>query len=256
MKKFTFKKAAIITLTISAGIQSAVAAVSLDRTRVIYPGSEKSVSLTVSNKNESLPYLAQGWLENDKDEKLENNSPFIVVPPIQRIEPKEESQVKVQALTSSEAFKKLPNDRESLFYFNLREIPPKSDKPNVLQIALQTRIKFFYRPADLAEAAAAQHATPFQEKMTLLKSGDKYTVKNPTPYYITLIGASAKKEGNVIKGFESIMIPPFSQAPLGGSASSLGKSPVLVYVNDYGGQPSLIFSCKGSECHVDPQNNG
>ncbi|MEX6226452.1 fimbria/pilus periplasmic chaperone [Providencia hangzhouensis] len=33
----------------------------------------------------------------------------------------------------------LPQDRESLFYFNLREVPPKSDKDNVLQIALQTQ---------------------------------------------------------------------------------------------------------------------
>ncbi|MEL5596583.1 fimbria/pilus periplasmic chaperone [Serratia ureilytica] len=235
----------------SALSQYASAAISLDRTRLIFPGSEKSVSLTVKNQNPELPYLAQGWLENEQGAKLDNNSPLAVVPPVQRIEPNTESQVKVQALAASAAFKQLPQDRESLFYFNLREIPPKSDKPNVLQIALQTRIKLFYRPAALAEAAAAQQAVPFQEKLTLTKSGDKYTVNNPTPYYVTLIGASAKKGGEVVKGFEAMMVPPKGSAPLGGSAAALGSAPVLVYVNDYGGQPPLTFRCNGATCNVD-----
>lgn len=239
----------VTTLTLVA--HSVSAAISLDRTRVIFPGSEKSVSLTVSNQNTELPYLAQGWLEDEQGEKLNANSPLTVVPPVQRIEPKAESQVKVQALSSSDAFKKLPQDRESLFYFNLREIPPKSDKPNVLQIALQTRIKLFYRPASLAEAAAAQHALPFQEKITLSKSGDKYSVINPTPYYITLIGASAKKEGDVIEGFDALMVSPKNQAVMGGSAAALGATPVLVYVNDYGGQTALTFKCSGNVCSVD-----
>ncbi|WP_227550703.1 fimbria/pilus periplasmic chaperone, partial [Klebsiella quasipneumoniae] len=46
-------------------------------------------------------------------------------------------QVKVQGMPD---INKLPADRESLFYFNVREIPPKSNKANTLQIALQTRI--------------------------------------------------------------------------------------------------------------------
>ncbi|AIR85002.1 fimbria/pilus periplasmic chaperone [Pantoea rwandensis] len=242
----------VFTVTaLSIIAHSVSAAISLDRTRVVFPGSEKSVSLTVSNQNTELPYLAQGWLEDEQGEKLDNSSPLTVVPPVQRIEPKAESQVKIQALSSSEAFKRLPQDRESLFYFNLREIPPKSDKPNVLQIALQTRIKIFYRPAALAEAAAAQHASPFQEKITLSKSGDKYTVINPTPYYVTLIGASAKKEGDVIKGFDALMVSPKSQSELGGSAAALGPTPVLVYVNDYGGQTALTFKCSGNVCTVD-----
>ncbi|MDN8683057.1 fimbria/pilus periplasmic chaperone, partial [Staphylococcus aureus] len=78
----------------------------------------------------------QGWMEDVNGQKVE--SPLIVLPPIQRIEPGDKSQIKIQALPD---IAKLPQDRESVFYFNLREIPPRSDKPNVLQIALQTRIK-------------------------------------------------------------------------------------------------------------------
>ncbi|MDK9637843.1 fimbria/pilus periplasmic chaperone [Enterobacter hormaechei] len=248
----TKKLLSVLALALTSTLSySASAAISLDRTRVIFPGSEKSVSLTVKNQNPELPYLAQGWLENEQGEKLDNSSPLAVVPPVQRIEPKAESQVKIQALAASEAFKQLPQDRESLFYFNLREIPPKSDKPNVLQIALQTRIKLFYRPAALAEAAAQQQAVPFQEQLTLSKKGDKYQVNNPTPYYVTLIGASAKKGGEVVKGFEAMMVPPKGNATLGGSAAALGSTPVLVYVNDYGGQPALTFRCTGTTCSVD-----
>lgn len=87
--------------------------------------------------------------------------------------------------------------------------------------------------------------------MTLSKSGDQYTVNNPTPYFVTLIGASAKKGGEVVKGFEPLMVPPKGSVRLGGSASALGAAPVLVYVNDYGGQVALTFRCSGTSCQVD-----
>ncbi|WP_447908057.1 fimbrial biogenesis chaperone, partial [Serratia fonticola] len=53
------------------------------------------------------------------------------------------------------------------------------------------------------------------------------------------------------KGFEPVMVPPKGSVKLGGSAAALGASPVLVYVNDYGGQPTLTFKCSDSDCQVD-----
>lgn len=246
--KRSFIAGLLAAITVSTLAPLAQAAIALDRTRVVFPGNEKSVSLNVRNQNKDLPYLAQGWLENEQGEKLEGQGPFTVLPPLQRVEPEGQTQVKIQAMPGAS---QLPQDRESLFYFNLREIPPQSDKPNVLQIALQTRIKMFYRPQVLAEEAAKQQAAPFQEKIFLEKSGDSYTVNNPTPYYITLIGASAKKGGDVPDGFEPLMVPPQGSAKLGGSVAALGANPVLVYVNDFGGQPVLTFTCSGNRCQVD-----
>lgn len=262
MKK-TFFLNMMMGSAILLSLSSAQAAISLDRTRVIFPGSEKSVSLNISNQNESLPYLAQSWLEDEKGQKISATGPLAVVPPVQRLEPKgkdqdskgSKSQVRVMAMPSAA---QLPQDRESLFYFNLREIPPKSDKANVLQIALQTRIKLFYRPAAIAESVSGQQAKPFQEGLTLTRNGDRYTVNNPSPYYVTILGASATKGGTVPQGFEAMMVAPKSSAPLGGSASALGSAPVLVYVNDFGGQPALTFRCGGNTCQVDEskeQNN-
>ncbi|MGX8841766.1 fimbria/pilus periplasmic chaperone, partial [Klebsiella quasipneumoniae] len=109
------------------------------------------------------------------------------------------------------ATKNLPQDRETVYYFNLREIPPKSNKPNTLQIALQTRIKLFYRPAAIA---MVKNAPPPQEQLTLRKENDKYVVINPTAYYITLVDAATKKDGLGIKNFEPVMVPPKSSLPL------------------------------------------
>jgi len=140
-----------------------------------------------------------------------------------------------------------------VYYFNLREIPPKSTKANTLQIALQTRIKLFFRPSGIA---MDQNALPPQELMTLSKQGDKYVVNNPTPYYVTIVDASSKKDGAGVKGFEPMMLPPKSSLPLTVSSASVGGSPVLTYVNDYGGRPQLSFSCSGNFCKVKADQKG
>jgi chaperone protein PapD len=236
--------AALLGALLAPQVQAAIA---LDRTRVIFDGGQNSVSLNISNQNKQLPYLAQAWLEDEQGNKMQ--SPLVVLPPVQRVEPGKPSQVKIQALPAA---KQLPQDRETLYYFNLREIPPKSDKPNTLQIALQTRIKLFYRPAAIAPQ---QNAAPWQEQLTLTKQGDKYQVNNPTPYYITLVDAGSKKGAEGVKGFEPLMVPPQGNVSLGVSAAALGSRPVLTYINDYGGRPQLTFSCSGSACQVAPEKS-
>ncbi len=226
------------------GIQQVQAAVALDRTRVVFNGGEKSTSLSISNENKQLPYLAQGWVEDAQGNKI--TTPLTVLPPLQRLEPGAKSQIKVQALPAANL---LAQDRETLFYFNLREIPPKSEKPNTLQLALQTRIKLFYRPKALSNT---EGAAPWQEQLTLTKLGDKYQVNNPTPYYITLVDASSTPGGAGAKGFEPLMVAPKGKETLNLGASALGNAPVLTYVNDYGGRPQLQFNCSGGECKAKP----
>lgn len=240
------KKKNHLALFIAAGAMLASsfaqAAIALDRTRVIFDGSQKSISLNVSNNNKSLPYLAQGWIDNAKGEKI--TTPLIVLPPVQRIEPGKASQVKIEALP---AISNLPQDRESLFYFNLREIPPKSEKSNTLQIALQTRVKLFYRPKSIVPP---KMGTPWQEKLVIQKQGESVIVKNPTPYYVTIINMASSESALKAKEFTTFMVDPFAEHKVDIKASALGNNPVLVYINDFGGRPSLKFKCSGSECLV------
>lgn len=228
----------LVAILIVSSLQGANAAVALDRTRVIFEGGQKSISLNIRNDNTELPYLAQSWIEDTKGNKV--RSPLMALPPLQRLEPGAKSLVKVQFIPSGNS--KLPEDRESLFYFNLREIPPKSSKPNVLQLALQTRVKLFYRPKSLVQTQA-KNATPWQEKLTLTKVSDSYRVNNPTPYYVTLVSSDKV-------AIKPVMIAPYSSENLSVSSKTMGNQPQLAYINDWGGRPVLTFSCDGSTCKV------
>lgn len=234
----------IVTATTLIFSPCSQGAISLDRTRIIMDGENKSVSLTITNENQRLPYLAQGWIENAQGEKI--SAPLTVLPPVQRIEAGEKSQVKIQALSSINL---LAQNKETLFYFNLREIPPRSDKPNTLQIALQTKIKLFYRPAAL-QISPTEYSTPVQQQVTLVRTGDRYRIQNPTGYYLTFIEARRRQAEESAGGFVPLMVAPFDSAELGVSAAALGTDPVLEYVNDFGGRSPLTFHCQEMTCQV------
>ncbi len=194
MKMLNRKNTLSVLAVVLGGLmaaQQANAAISLDRTRVIVNGGEKSVSLNISNENKNLPYLAQGWIEDAQGNKV--SSPMTVLPPVQRLEAGAKSQVKVQ---TSPAMSALPQDRESLFYFNLREIPPRSNKPNTLQIALQTRIKLFLPTAAIALDKTQAATGDWVEKVTLTRNGDKYVLNNPTPYFLTIVEGRTSEKGS------------------------------------------------------------
>lgn len=244
MKNLSSLTATTAALIASLACQTATAAIALDRTRAVFNGANKSMSLNITNQNKMLPYLAQAWVEDEQGNKI--TQPLTALPPLQRVEPLAKGQVKLQLLGNASS---LPQDRESLFYFNLREIPPKSSKPNTLQIALQTRIKLFYRPASI-EQDRSEGEGKWQEKITLTREGDKYRVNNPGPYYVTLAGAYERPGSAPIAGFEPVMIAPRSNAMLSIKAAVLGQKPVLTWINDYGGRPKLMFSCTGNICRV------
>lgn len=226
---------------------SAQAAVAPDRTRLVFRGDEKSISVDLKNASEKLPYLAQSWVEDDKGQRIA--SPLAVVPPVQRIEAQGIGQVKIQGMPGLSA---LPQDRETLFFYNVREIPPKNDKPNTLQIALQTRIKLFYRPASLANVDPMH---PWQHQVTLEKKGSQYQVNNATGYYVILSNASNRVDGTTAKGFEPMVIPPRTSPVMPVNAADLGSAPVLTYVNDYGARLSLIFDCSAGKCTVNEEKS-
>jgi P pilus assembly protein, chaperone PapD len=232
-------------LTIMSG--TAQAAVAPDRTRLVFKGDEKSISVDLKNGSEKLPYLAQSWIEDGNGNRIK--SPFTATPPVQRIEPLSIGQIKIQGLPALNA---LPQDKETLFFYNVREIPPKSDKPNTLQIALQTRIKLFYRPAAIAKV---DPMNPWQNNVTLSKLSDGWQVNNPTPYYVIFSDASASLNGKTAVGFTPLVIAPQSQQKMAVKVSELGNTPVLTYVNDYGARLPLIFDCNGNACVVNKEKS-
>lgn len=222
------------------------AALTVDRSRLIFNEGEKSVSLNVTNRNEAAPYLAQGWMEDGDEKKI--TGPLMVLPPVQRVEAGGKTLVRIQTLPDTTS---LPKDRESVFYFNLREIPPKSDKKNVLTLAMQTRLKVFYRPKSLVIDSSRQ-TLPGAENILLSKQNGAYTLDNPTGYYFTFTEIRESSEAEAIGGFVPLMVSPKSRASIKGVPDGLGNTPSLIYVNDYGSPVVLAFSCENGKCKVKP----
>ena len=77
------------------------AALQPDRTRIVFNANDKATSLRVDNRSDKLPYLAYSWLENEKGEKSDDL--LVALPPIQRLEPKATTQVRIvkQASTTN-----------------------------------------------------------------------------------------------------------------------------------------------------------
>lgn len=168
----------------------------------------------------------------------------MVLPPIQRVEADSRSKLRLETVKLPVG---LPSDREQVFYLNLREIPPKSEKPNVLMLAMQTRIKVFYRPKSLA-VGTAETSVPGAETLSLEKRPEGYVINNPTAYYFSFVTLRSSREGSRWKDFSPVMVPPFSSARLDLKNRDPGTTPVLSFVNDFGSQLWLPFSCDGKTC--------
>lgn len=224
-----------VLLSVLSASATANAAIALDRTRAIFPGNEKSISLTIANENKQKPYLAQAWLEDKNGKKI--SSPFMVTPPVQRVEPGKKSMVRINALPEAAS---LPQDRESVYWFSVREVPPKSDRPNVLQVALQTRIKLYYRPAGIIP----DRFTRWDDQLILRRVSDGFNIENPTPYFMTVISISgdAKK---IDHDFKPVMISPKSSVTVKAVSTA---TPYVTTINDFGGKPTLEYRCSGDVC--------
>lgn len=217
------------------------AAIHLDQTRIIFNSRNQSVSIILTNQSKTLPYLAQSWLENAAGERVD--SPLIALPPMQRINAGKKSQVRIMKLPDA---KMLATDRETLFYFNVREIPPQSEMANVVQIAIQNRVKLFYRPTNIDY----DYNEVWQEKLQLSKQGESLKIHNPTPYYITLGYLSQDNRGN-FPGFDSVMIAPFATEWVKTPGYS-GIRYSVGYMDDFGGIVIRIFNCLSVTCQIQP----
>lgn len=233
------KKLNLVFSIISVISLNAYGAVTLDRTRIIFPGSERSINITIFNANPEEAYLAQSWIEDIDGHKLTKGA-ILATPPLQRIEPNSKSLVRLSTTPESG---KLPQDKESVFYYNLREVPPKSTEGNTLQIALQSRVKLFYRPAKILP----ESGTKWPHKITLTKTSNGYRLNNPTPFNLTVIGFGNNKIASEQNSFKVIMVSPKSEVDI---ISRRLATPHITYINDYGGKPTLAFSCNGERCTV------
>ncbi|MCX4067613.1 molecular chaperone [Pseudomonas sp. S1Bt30] len=214
------------------------AAVVPDRTRLVFEESAPSVSVTLSNKNPQLPFVVQSWIENEAGQKV--TAPFMVLPPLQRMEANESSILRIVKLPELG----LPKDRESVFYLNVREIPPKTEVVNAMQIALQSKIKLFYRPALVKRERGEDLALRLNVKID--SAGKQLLLDNPSPFHITVVGLLTGEEKTSVP-LPATMIAPFSGARFALANTSF-KTLRISNMNDFGGQSDTLFKCAGETC--------
>ncbi|MDH1365820.1 fimbria/pilus periplasmic chaperone [Acinetobacter johnsonii] len=201
----------ILTLLTACCMNLTQAGVSIDGTRIIFPASSTSVGVQVRNEF-STPALVQTWIDNGNMNEIPpaEEIPFVISPPLSRVEPHQGQIIRVIQTGSPE----LPEDRESLFWFNLLDVPP--DNPNfstqnLLSFTVRTRIKMFYRPAKLKMSINEAYN---QIHFKYLNDEQKLEVNNPTPYYITFVNINFKSSSDEKAYKQSVMLEPYSNQKL------------------------------------------
>jgi chaperone protein EcpD len=229
---------AFVAITIFTAAPPAVAGIVVDGTRVVYPAAKREVTINIHNPGEK-PSLVQAWLDagDMRAKPGESKVPFVLTPPLFRLDP-----TKVQSLRLVYTHDPLPEDRESLFWLNVLDIPPRTaanpELPNQLELAFKHRMKVFFRPASLAGSAAD---APARLTWKLLSKDGKLVgieARNPTAYHVSLIQVTATAGGHPVNA-KAEMVDPFAtrrfDVPEPVATPSGPVSIEFWFVNDYGG---------------------
>ncbi len=159
--------------TLLLAASTAHAGVIINGTRLIYQGEKKESSLGLSNPG-ATDYLVQSWV--DSGGKNLAKAPFLITPPLFRLDAKEDNVLRVVRTGGN-----LPEDRESLYWLNIKAIPSSKhvEGVNTLQIAINTRIKLLYRPS-----AVKGRPEEVADKLEWRREGNELVVNNPTPFFM------------------------------------------------------------------------
>jgi chaperone protein EcpD len=233
--------AALFATTLFTAVPHATAGVVVNGTRVVYPASKREVTISIRNAGET-PSLVQSWLDaGDPHSKPgESKVPFVLTPPLFRLDP-----TKVQSLRLVYTHDPLPEDRESLFWLNVLDVPPRAatnpDLPNQLDLAFKHRMKVFFRPANLASSAAEAPARLTWKALSTEGKLVGIQASNPTAYHVSLTQISVTIAGHAVIA-KADMVDPFANRTfdLPDPVTAPGGAIAVEYwfVNDYGGNVS------------------
>lgn len=216
--------ASLLSLLVSS---QSMAAFMLNGTRYIYEEGRKNTTFEVTNQAPDT-FGGQVWIDN-----TDQGSAVCMVPapPFFKVAPKEKQIIRIMKTDCQ-----LPADRESLFWLNVQEIPPKPKdvEGGVLAVAVNTRVKLIYRPKNLVEGRKNA-----EKALQIIRRGGETYLSNPTPYYFAVTGLKVNGHDVQINNGELAKIAQL--AP--GSEVSLGRQPLhgavtVEAINDWGGTES------------------
>lgn len=224
-------------------VSPAKAGIVVERSRVIIPTSSFSNSLKIMNSN-SYPVICKVWVE--KGHSAENEDSLIVVKkPFFKMDANEKTTVTLMNLDMD---KELALDRESLYWLNIEEIPPK-DKDYLhndilVSLVMHTQLKVFVRPDKLSITPSSAYRT---QSFELLENNGKSSLKinNDSPYYITYSNITIKEKSGKSSVVYSGMVSPYSDKEILINNNFI-KGAEITYsvISDYGfiiSHPSLLI---------------
>lgn len=186
------------------------ASVVVGGTRVIFDGTKKTTTVSVQNKD-NVTNIVQSWLAI-VDETSPAKDSFITTPPLFRLKAGEKGFVRILRTG-----KPMPEDRESMLWLNIKGIPATDDvsDKNIVQFAINSRIKLIYRPAALKNAIPEE----FAQKLQWSNDGRVIKVKNDSPLYMNFseifINGKAVPEAWFVAPYSTIRIPVANASPAG-----------------------------------------
>ncbi|XP_050340429.1 chaperone protein MrkB-like [Bactrocera neohumeralis] len=221
------KTIGILLLALSATVSAKNIVV--NGTRFIYPAGDKEVTVQLNN-TANRPALVQTWLDTGNPEQSPDTitTPFSITPPITRVDGNAGQTLRIRAINKAG----IPTDRESIWWLNILEIPPKptaakAQGESVLQLAIRSRFKFIYRPENLGDRDNAA------EKLVLKAQGKNLRIDNPTPFFITV--SKITKGTGVSLNSAAVMIAPKSTQTVSLKAEVRSNEKLTVSnINDYG----------------------
>lgn len=229
MSKYRFIPFLLLT---GALCSVAHAAVRPQLTRVVAYAQDKETSVEIINDS-SETYMVQSWLEDNNGK--DSNIPLVLTPPVMKLEGKKQGKLRLVVLNSE-----IPQDRESVFWLSLQEIPPKAkDIDNRLVVAIRSRLKVFVRPQGLNSTDAIKAAQALTWSMEKNGSSSWLKATNPTPYYISFgeLAAGSINGKAVRLDDKHNMVPPMGsqryQLPAYIKASKVNVT--WSSINDWGG---------------------
>lgn len=210
------------------------ASVIISGTRIIYPGNQNEVVVALRNEG-TTPVVAQIWLDKNADgiRASGNGSPFVLTPPLARIESKSGQSIRITQVGAKE----LPQDRESVFWFNVLEVPPRDKKGeglNKVKVAFRSAVKLFYRPQGLP-GNPGEAARGLQWSAVAVDGGYALRATNTAAYAVNIGQLSASAAGKTYSSVEGGTVLPLQSYDFRLKGLTSRPSEIRYkWINDYG----------------------
>jgi len=247
-----------IPLLCLIGLFPAHAGLVIQGSRIIYHEGQGEATVHMQYVGDA-PTLLQAWIETGEQSKApgEDEAPFILTPAVARLDPGNGQTIRIMRIQGG-----LPQDRESVFYFNTLEVPPTptaqiaAGEP-FMQFSIRGRFKLFYRPLGLPVGSEKSiEMLEFSLDGRDAEGRVQLLVRNASPYHVTfstlaLHAPGAAEDAEALVGFShdnprERMVPPFGElrlsmdwAALPAGARLPGEVEVeFAIINDAGGRQS------------------